>query len=181
MNNLYILIPLAVGLICAILGYFLGRLSYTNSENHDNYKSRISELEAEIDSLKTKAPKIETKATTSNKITTSNTTTANTSSTFNAAIAKSVMGKDIISDDLTVIEGIGEKTKELFHFHGINTWKLLSECSVTKCKIVLERGGDMFRIHNPSTWPEQAKLAYENDWSALLKWQNQLQGGKEVQ
>ena len=97
---------------------------------------------------------------------------------FDAAAAKAIFGKNIKENDLTIVEGIGPKIQELFHNHQIKTWKELSECTVDKCQSVLDSGGDNYKIHKPGTWPKQAKFAYEGKWAELLKWQEELDGGK---
>lgn len=98
---------------------------------------------------------------------------------FDAAAAKAVYGKKIKQDDLTVVEGIGPKISGLFNNFDVKTWKDLSECSLDKCQEVLDSGGERYKIHNPGTWPRQAKLAYEGKWEELKKWQDSLDGGKE--
>ncbi len=97
---------------------------------------------------------------------------------FDGDTAKAVFGKKIKQDDLKIIEGIGPKIEGLFHNFDIKTWKALSEASVEKCQEVLNSGGERYRIHKPGTWPEQARLAYEGKWAELLKWQDELDGGK---
>lgn len=97
---------------------------------------------------------------------------------FNGDAAKAVFGKRIKQDDLTVVEGIGPKIQQLFHNHDVTTWKALSECSIEKCQAVLDSGGDRYKIHKPNTWPKQAELAYQGKWAELLKWQDELDGGK---
>src|SRR5690606_39031368 len=96
---------------------------------------------------------------------------------FDADAAKAVFGKKIKENDLTIIEGIGPKIQELFHNHDIKTWKALSECSVAKCQTILDSGGSRYKMHRPDTWPEQAKMAYQGKWNALLDWQQELHGG----
>lgn len=100
---------------------------------------------------------------------------------FDANAAKAVFGKKIKQDDLTLIEGIGPKIQELFHNHEVKTWKELSECSIEKCQEVLNSGGERFKIHIPTTWPEQARMAYEGLWQKLSDWQDKLDGGREVE
>ena len=92
--------------------------------------------------------------------------------------AKAIFGKKIKENDLTVVEGIGPKIKDLFHNFNINTWQALSETSVDKCQEVLNSGGDRFKIHKPGTWPKQASLAASGKWQELKDWQDQLDGGK---
>lgn len=196
--NWCILIPLLVGAICALLGYLLGRL--LSKGNHDACDDKIKKLEAELEACKksrlslekdfelskaslSKVPlesSFQAKVDETSGI--SNTSAAFSASVglipFDAAAAKAVYGKKIKENDLKVVEGIGPKIQELFHSHGINTWKLLSECSIEKCEEVLKSGGERYRLHKPNTWPKQAELAYKGEWSALLKWQNELDGGK---
>ena len=97
---------------------------------------------------------------------------------FNQNQAASVFGKKIKENDLTIIEGIGPKIQQLFHNNNIKTWKSLSNCSVQKCQSILDDGGEAYRIHNPGTWPKQARLAYEGKWKKLLEWQEELDGGQ---
>lgn|SRR5690554_2996887 len=158
--NWCILIPIAIGVICALLGYLLGQ-SIAKDENNQIdvsvYKSRIAQLESDL--AKSKTP-------------------LNVQSIlFDADAAKAVFGKKIKENDLTIIEGIGPKIQELFHNHDIKTWKALSECSVAKCQTILDSGGSRYKMHRPDTWPEQAKMAYHGKWNALLDWQQELHGG----
>jgi len=62
-------------------------------------------------------------------------------------------------DDLKVIEGIGPKVEALLAKRGITTWKRLSVSGIGELKRVLAAGGDHFKLHDPTTWPEQAELA----------------------
>ena len=98
---------------------------------------------------------------------------------FDANLASSIFGKKIKENDLKIVEGIGPKIEELFNASGILTWKALSETSVERCNDILHSAGERFVIHNPSTWPRQAKLAYEGKWKDLKDWQETLDGGKE--
>ena len=40
-----------------------------------------------------------------------------------------------------------------------------------------EKAGPKFQMHNPSTWPRQARLAASGDWDDLKKLQEKLEGG----
>jgi hypothetical protein len=35
-------------------------------------------------------------------------------------------------------------------------------------------------MHDPTTWPKQAKLAMEGRWDELKKWQSELDKGRIV-
>ena len=180
--NWCILIPLLVGAICALLGYLLGKL--LGGGNDDDYNNKIGKLQTELDACKLSKVSLEgdlksSKASLASSLTAATTSSANAALiAFDAATAKAVFGKKIKENDLTIVEGIGPKIQELFHKHDVNTWKALSECTVEKCQSVLNTGGDRYKIHKPGTWPEQAKMAYEGKWQALLNWQDELDGGK---
>ena len=165
--NWCILIPLLVGVLSALLGYLLGKL-LASGGSHDDCHKKIAKLEADLEACRSSKS--------SNIVSSMAASSAGVA--FDADAAKAVFGKRIKLDDLTVVEGIGPKIQELFHNHGINTWKELSEASLETCKRVLSNGGERFAIHNPGTWPEQAKLAYEGRWQKLWDWQEELDGGK---
>ena len=167
--NTCLLIPIIVGVLSAILGYLLGRLFFKN-----HYKSQcedlnqvIARLQAELKACQDKNPQF-----------ISSRPAGLFTYPFNQNRAASVFGKKIKENDLTIIEGIGPKIQQLFHNNNIKTWKSLSNCSVQKCQSILDDGGEAYRIHNPGTWPKQARLAYEGKWKKLLKWQEELDGGQ---
>jgi len=171
--NWCILIPLLVGAICALLGYLLGKSLGGEQKRQvdiDVWKSKVSKLETDLEACRASKS-------TAQGISSSFKDEAS-AIVFNADKASAVFGKEIKENDLTIIEGIGPKIQELFNNHDINTWKELSESSIEKCQEVLDSGGERFKVHNPGTWPEQAVLAYKGNWEDLLKWQDDLDGGK---
>ncbi|MEQ1733871.1 MAG: 50S ribosomal protein L17 [Bacteroidia bacterium] len=98
---------------------------------------------------------------------------------FNAKAATEAFGKKVKLDDLKIVEGIGPKIEELYVAAGISTWAQLAETSVEKSKEVLLTGGDRYKMHDPSTWAQQALLASEGKWAELKELQEKLDGGKE--
>lgn len=172
------LIPALVGLICGILGYLLGKMLSGKSNETDNAlqfdlencRKRNTQLQNDIDSLRTQQ---------SNTASSMKFTDAPILIPFNADLAKSVLGKTVKENDLKIVEGIGPKIEELFNTSGILTWKALGETSVDRCQEILDKAGERFQVHNPSTWPRQAMLAYEGKWQELKDWQEKLDGGKE--
>jgi predicted flap endonuclease-1-like 5' DNA nuclease len=82
------------------------------------------------------------------------------------------------ADDLTKIEGIGAKIAELLAADGINTFAGLGKATAKKLKGILEAAGSKFAMHDPATWPKQAKLAAAGKWEELAQLQGQLKGGK---
>jgi len=82
------------------------------------------------------------------------------------------------ADDLTKIEGIGPKVKEMLTGKGIPTFAALSTTDAAKIKEILTEAGGVYQAMDPTTWPEQAKMAAEGKWDELKKWQDELDGGK---
>lgn len=98
---------------------------------------------------------------------------------FDSEAAKLALGKKIVADDLKIVEGIGPKISQLFNENGVTTWYQLSQTPVDRCQEILDIGGKRYEIHNPGTWPKQAKLAFEGKWKELNDLQDYLDGGVE--
>ncbi len=81
-------------------------------------------------------------------------------------------------DDLKKIEGVGPKIAEHLTNAGFATFEAVSNATVEQLQEVLTNAGPRYRMHNPGTWPAQAKLAFEGKWDELKKWQDELDGGK---
>ena len=167
-------IPLLVGAICAYLGYLIGKGGSTTIDNSAELgllQNKNAKLQADLDAcvgkLSTKAPVASfTAAVTA------------TSIAFDAAAANAIFGKKIKQDDLKIVEGIGPKIEGMFKEAGIKTWEALSDATVAKCQEVLNGGGKRYRIHDPASWPMQAKMAYEGKWSEMFRWQEKHKHGK---
>jgi len=80
--------------------------------------------------------------------------------------------------DLQIVEGIGPKIAQILHDAGIPDLESLAKTATDNLNAILEKAGSRYRIHDPETWPEQAKLAAKEAWDALEKLQNQLKGGR---
>ncbi len=83
-------------------------------------------------------------------------------------------------DDLKIVEGVGPKIESLLQEGGIDTWKKLADSDASDIKTLLRAAGERYRIHDPSTWPEQAQLASEGKWDELKEFQDALSGGKDL-
>jgi predicted flap endonuclease-1-like 5' DNA nuclease len=81
-------------------------------------------------------------------------------------------------DDLTKIEGVGKKIAALLKKKEILTYKDLGKTSIKSLKMILDEAGPSFNIHNPSSWPKQAKLAAAGRWDELTVLQQTLTAGK---
>lgn len=84
------------------------------------------------------------------------------------------------NDNLQVIEGIGPKIEQLLKDNNITTWAGLAACPVDGLQNILSNAGSNYRIHNPKSWPEQARLADEGKWKELYEYQRFLDTGRET-
>lgn len=83
------------------------------------------------------------------------------------------------ADDLKKIEGIGPKIEKLFHDAGITTFDALAKAKKKTLTDILAAAGPRFKMHDPTTWMKQAKLAAKGDWDKLAKLQDELKGGRK--
>ncbi len=81
-------------------------------------------------------------------------------------------------DDLTIVEGIGPKINQVLHAAGIQSLSQLSDSEVAHLKEILTAAG--IRLADPTTWPEQARLAAAGDQETLKALQATLKGGRKV-
>lgn len=82
----------------------------------------------------------------------------------------------IVADDLKAVLGVGPKIASLLMNRGITTWKALSEVAPDYLReILINDGGERFRINNPESWPHQALLLHEGRWDELKELQGRLQ------
>lgn len=181
LNIWYWIIPILIGIISGIFGYFIGKSKKTESSNGSGGYNPL-----EIENAKLRADLEVCQKTLSMANTTErikpippiNVSSSSATPHFDGNAAKRAMGQRIKEDDLKIVEGIGPKIEGLFHNFGITTWKDLSEVSTVKCQEVLNSGGKRYRIHDPASWPMQAKMAYEGKWEILAKWQDKHRAGK---
>ncbi len=78
------------------------------------------------------------------------------------------------------IEGIGPKIEKLLAERDITTFEGLANADKKVLKEILEAAGPRFKMHDPATWSEQAKLAANEEWEKLEKLKEELKGGKRV-
>jgi predicted flap endonuclease-1-like 5' DNA nuclease len=92
--------------------------------------------------------------------------------------AKAVKATPTKKDDLKKIEGVGPKIAQILQEKGILSFADLGKAKVTTLKSYLAEAGPRYKMHQPGTWPKQAKLAAKGDWDKLAKLQDELKGGK---
>ncbi|WP_235856356.1 hypothetical protein [Flagellimonas oceanensis] len=180
-STMWYWIVLAItGIISGVLGYFFGK-SDTPSLQEKSFEINSLEIQnAKLKSdLETCRKRLDSYTTTSKELQLDkDILTRKESFSFDAQHAKAALGKTIKENDLKLVEGIGPKIEGLFHNFGIKTWKELAETSADKCQEVLDSGGKRYRIHDPASWPMQAKMAYEGHWEQLFEWQEKHRAGK---
>jgi len=83
------------------------------------------------------------------------------------------------TDNLQIIEGVGPKIEGLMKDGGISDWGALAGTSVERIQEILDAAGSRYSLANPTTWPQQAKLAHEGKWDELIEYQKFLDAGVE--
>ena len=83
------------------------------------------------------------------------------------------------ADDLTKIEGIGPKAAEALVAAGLATFADLGKAKVPAIQKILDESDGKFGMMKPATWPKQAKMAADDKWDELKKWQDEMDGGVE--
>ncbi len=83
-------------------------------------------------------------------------------------------------NDLKIIEGIGPKISAVLTEAGIDTWRKVADSQAEDLKKILTAAGNRFKIHDPSTWPQQAEFAANGNWAKLKEYQDYLVGGKDI-
>ncbi len=84
-------------------------------------------------------------------------------------------------DDLRRIEGIGPRIAGVLQEAGITTFRQVSNASPEQLGEILQAADPrLLRLADPATWPQQAALAAEGNWSALEEFQSGLKGGRKA-
>ncbi len=190
---LYYAIPLITGIICWILGFLIGKSNAPlgDGTNYASLKADLSACRANSKNLSDKVAELEHQIYEYEHAQTSDAPVMNAPNptvvssakapvmAFDADKAKAAFGKKVKQDDLKLVEGIGPKIAEHFIAGGIKTWQELANASVEDCQKILTAAGDRYTMHNPGTWPRQAKLMVDGKWDELKAWTDTLDGGKE--
>ena len=92
------------------------------------------------------------------------------------ALQQALKGGRRVSDDLTVLEGIGPKVSSLLNAAGIATYTQLAAADPAHLTEVLRAAG--LSMMDPATWPQQAALAAAGKWDDLKALTSQLKGGR---
>lgn len=80
--------------------------------------------------------------------------------------------------DIELVEGVGPKIAELLRARGLGTFAALAQSSPEALRGILDEAGPAYRIADPATWPEQARLAADGHWDELKSLQASLDAGR---
>lgn len=84
-------------------------------------------------------------------------------------------------DDLKQIEGIGPKISQVLGEAGITTFAQLAASEVEQLRQILEAADPrLVRLADPTSWPEQARLAATGSTEALDALKDTLKGGRRI-
>ena len=168
--------PLLSGLFCALFGYAIGRLKTKKQAEENNielWKRKNAQLKVDLENCRAELLMATAAATKASGLGESQQKVQEViARPFDAKAAKKAFGKTIRENDLQIIEGIGPKIAELFKAHKITSWEALANTTIKQCAVILKAGGNRFEFHDPSTWPEQAKMAAMGQWEELKIWQD---------
>lgn len=89
------------------------------------------------------------------------------------------VGPPKAQEDLKRVEGVGPKIESLLQEADIRTFSDLADASASKLRSVLDEAGPRYRMHDPSTWPRQARLAADGKWDELAAFQSELKAGRK--
>ena len=148
-------------------------------DDKNEWKMKYEEIEQKLSICNNEIFKLKTEldACNQSKIATSTASTAVDSAMGITASATPAFVAPKDRDNLKKIEGIGPKIEQLLFDDGIYTWAALATTEVSRIQNVLDKAGPRYRVHNPGSWPLQAKMAAEGKWEALNKWQDEHKGG----
>jgi len=93
------------------------------------------------------------------------------------APAKKVSASKV--EDLTKIEGIGPKTAEALNNAGVDSYEKLSKQKPDAIREILTAASTRLAHLDPGSWPKQAKMAADDKWDELKKWQDNAKAGVE--
>lgn len=96
------------------------------------------------------------------------------------AVPKKATAKKAASkgDNLTKVEGIGPKVMEVLNEAGIVSFADLAGQKADKIAEILIEANSRYKMFDPTSWPLQAKMAADEKWDELKKWQDEHDGGK---
>jgi nucleotidyltransferase/DNA polymerase involved in DNA repair len=84
-----------------------------------------------------------------------------------------------MQDDFSYLTGIGKKVSSILRLAGIETFSKLAATDVDRIREILEEvNPSLLNITDPTTWPEQARLAATGDWATLSALEESIKSSK---
>lgn len=158
------------------------RSNHLDNVELERLRARVTELEptvAERDALRAELDECRTAATAGAPAADAAAAPRpNATAAVDVQAAAAVLGRDVVLDDLTVIDGIGPTIAELCSGIGITTWRDLAGTEVSLLRTMLHDAGPRFRTQDPSTWPQQAGLLAAGRWDEFVARSREIAGGR---
>lgn len=86
---------------------------------------------------------------------------------------------EVFSDNFQLIEWIGPAIEKVLHKYGVKSYKDMVDEDVEWLEEILAAAGSKYKIHNPATWPDQARLAMQKKWKELEEYQEILSAWRQ--
>lgn len=97
------------------------------------------------------------------------------------AAATHVLGVPVRMNDFTVIEGIGPAIANLCVNRGITTWWSMANTDLSVLRSMLAEAGPKFQVHDPTSWPQQARLLANGEWEKFRRLVDALRVGYDTE
>ncbi|MGA1035555.1 MAG: hypothetical protein ACO3VI_09585 [Ilumatobacteraceae bacterium] len=94
--------------------------------------------------------------------------------TLDLDTAAAVLGRRLVLDDLRAVSGIGPAIERLCQGIGIRTWLDLATTEIGVLRSMLADAGPRFGMHDPTSWPQQARLLAEGRWDEFKELEARL-------
>jgi predicted flap endonuclease-1-like 5' DNA nuclease len=75
-----------------------------------------------------------------------------------------VLGQPVRFNDFTGIQGIGPAIAQLLIGRGLTTWWSLAHADIELLRSMLSEAGPKYQVHDPTSWPQQARLLANGQW-----------------
>ena len=74
------------------------------------------------------------------------------------------LGQPVRFNDFTTIQGIGPAIAQLLIGRGLTTWWSLAHADIDLLRSMLAEAGPKYQVHDPTSWPQQARLLANGQW-----------------
>jgi len=145
--------------------------------NHFKEKPKSTDVKDEVKSESKKKVKVEQKPTAKAKSTGKQKVKPEPEIKVKAKAKKISPATAVKQDNLKIIEGVGPKLEQILKDAGLNSLSDIANAEVQSLKSILEAAGSRYKMFNPETWPQQAKLAVDGKMDELKELKNSLSGG----